>query len=123
MPMEDYPSFREEADGLWHKAQERLQAFGGLDKGEQESLAEFLAGVYEKAREVEFAVSTFASGEQPADWSEMADLLAFAEIASGLVVVYHQESQDTLIQAIDRLRAGQSTQTKKTPRGASKRPE
>ena len=111
MPMEDYPRYKAEGDEVYQCLRNRLAASATLDPADVEAVSQFMAAVYEKALELQYAVTRLVQTDQQSPMEE-ADLLAFAEIASDVLSQWHDESAAVLIRAVERLREGVSPMAK-----------
>ena len=104
MPMEDFPTYKDEGDKVCRLLSERLRTVPNLSEEDIRATANFLAAAYEKSLEVQFAINTLLK-KDVYDYPEMADLLALAEVAAGVLAQWHQESVEQLIAVIDQVRA------------------
>ena len=104
MPMENFPTYKDEGDKVYRLLSERLRTVPNLSEEDIRATANFLAAAYQKSLEVQFAINSLLKKDVH-DYSEAADLLALAEVAAGVLAQWHQESVEQLIAVIDQVRA------------------
>lgn len=122
MPMEDYPHYVADGDEVYGRLKQALTTSKALDPTEVEPVGLCLAAFYEKALELGYAVDAMARTD-PQNRTEMADLIAFAEIASDILSQWHEENAGMLIRVVDQLRGQHPSGHKAIARSKKKVPK
>lgn len=104
MPMEDYPTFNEKGDEVYLLLKEKLRKQPALAEEDITVIANFLAAACQKSLELQEIINQLLK-TGPHDTAEVADLLATAEIAAGVLAQWHEESAPTLVAVVDLLRS------------------